>query len=482
MSQPIPIDDELEANVASLTLDEATQELLECSRYGELECVDALLRHFGKATIGERKVSFVDTTDSAGSTALHKAACNGHLEVVRLLIDSGSKHVANNNGNTPLHWASGASHVDVVKLLLERFESDGIDVLQKNKFGKSALTEGFSGGYNKAIKTKTNASSAKTDNKENKDISGVDDDDDDDDDEKTKTVGALLEHNTASEDRLIGKSVNNEKDSIDNNGVTHELALVTEGADSHTLLVRELPIAHADNPFGNNDNPADDTTGLGIWCASLAMSRWLASKEMCSRFSGKTLCELGAGCGVPSLASAFYSSLHEVAPPKKIYLTDLNEGTMANLKHNIDLNGERCPGINVDQWNSMMQALTMDWSDKSSWPAECESIDFVIGSDLIYQKEIVPILVQVVKGLLVRGENSTCGPKSFLYVAPDTGRDGLPEFIKTMKKEGFRCVADKLAPDEYLANPLKSGDNDECFLHFGELSSTTYILYEFRKK
>ncbi len=64
------------------------------------------------------------------------------------------------------------------------------------------------------------------------------------------------------------------------------------------------PIAHADDPFGQS--PIEDTTGLGIWCASLVMARWLASPEMTKRMEGKNVVELGAGCGVPGLAAAVY--------------------------------------------------------------------------------------------------------------------------------------------------------------------------------
>jgi tRNA1(Val) A37 N6-methylase TrmN6 len=69
-------------------------------------------------------------------------------------------------------------------------------------------------------------------------------------------------------------------------------------------MLLSQPIAHADNPFG--DSAVEDTTGYGIWCASLVMGRWIASNEMRERFAGKSILELGAGCGVPGLAAAHY--------------------------------------------------------------------------------------------------------------------------------------------------------------------------------
>jgi hypothetical protein len=50
----------------------------------------------------------------------------------------------------------------------------------------------------------------------------------------------------------------------------------------------------------------------------------------------------------------------------------------------------------------------------------------MVGSDLIYQKLLVPLLVGVVVLRLLKPGGT------FLYVAPDTGRDGSEEFIDRM--------------------------------------------------
>jgi len=160
-----------------------------------------------------------------------------------------------------------------------------------------------------------------------------------------------------------------------------------------------------------------------------------------------------------------YSIRFSFSQASSIYLTDLNPVTLDNLQYN------------ASQLNAMDPALVhvqrMDWSDESTWPTE--SIDFVIGSDLIYQSSIVPRLKKVVLGLL--------HPSSgvFLYVCPDTGRDGLTEFIAEMKHCGLHCSKEEIAPDAYKSNPLSNGDDEECFLHFHELGTSTYVLYEFSR-
>lgn len=152
------------------------------------------------------EANIVNATDpSSQSTSLHKASANGHASTVQLLLARGAEHLPNDHGNTPLHWAAGAGHAKVVKLLLDHFDvlflereemerreklkcrdgdhgdgdGDGdvvakgngrverLDVLLKNNFGRSALTEGFASG-------------------------------------DTPTVDVLLNHDSAEEERLIG--------------------------------------------------------------------------------------------------------------------------------------------------------------------------------------------------------------------------------------------------------------------------------------
>jgi predicted nicotinamide N-methyase len=465
--------EELLSIAKSLTEEDARAELIDCARYGELDAVRALLE------VWSPKVnSFIDSVDENGSSALHKSSASGHEQTVQLLLFNQAKFFANTSGrNNPLHWAAANGNENVVEMLLRHEFQEQIDVLQKNDGGRSALTEGFSSN-------------------------------------NTKIVGMILEHDSAAEDKLIsggkeidasdadmedvseavdGASTTSGQSSTTTNGITHEFDFLRDGSkdaeqnadkdndedisdmppssilekmtienEAKTVLIRELPIKNADNPFG--DSAIDDTTGLGIWSASLVMARWMASKSELGRFDNKTVLELGAGCAVPSIALALHSK------PKAVYITDFNPATIRNIQHNISINAAKA---SYDDWDQRVKASSIDWGDETTWPKE--QIDFVIGSDLIYQKSIVPLLKKVVSGL-IKDEGS------FLYACPSDGRDGLAEFIETMKKEGFKCVSEEVAPDLYRSNPLSNGDSSEAFLHFYELPVTEYKLYEFKKR
>ncbi len=82
------------------------------------------------------KKSLVKVVDNAGYIALHEAALNGHLPIVKVLLDAGSNidHAAL-DGDTPLHDASENGHADVVAYLLQA----GANRILKNANGETAL-------------------------------------------------------------------------------------------------------------------------------------------------------------------------------------------------------------------------------------------------------------------------------------------------------------------------------------------------------
>jgi tRNA/tmRNA/rRNA uracil-C5-methylase (TrmA/RlmC/RlmD family) len=325
---------DLVVQVQELSIQEQQQEWMEACRYGDLDVVRALA---GK---NPTLVNFVQS--GTGNTGLHMASANGHTNVVKLLV-GGYNHPFSKNqkGNSPLHWAAANGQAGVVEFLTTQSLVD-IDVLEKNEFGRSALTEGFTS-------------------------------------QKEDVVKALLEHDSATEEKLL--STDNRSSDKDVTQLEHVHHFFNQ---QNLLKVRELAMKNADNPFADTDRPDQDTTGLSIWSASLVMARWMKAKN--DFWKDTTVLELGSGCGVPGLAVASSSPR-----PRQVYLTDLNPQTVQNLQHNIKLNG----------FQDFVHASCMDWSDKSTWPKE--RVDVLIGSDLIYQKSLVPLLTSVVMGSLKPG-------------------------------------------------------------------------------
>lgn len=107
--------------------------MLACARYGEVEDLKEMLL--------ENPNIPIDYQNESHNTALHYASANGNTESVEYLLERGARHLQNSSGNTPLHWAVQNKQAGAVRALLAR--APGVDVLQRNGFGKSALTDAF---------------------------------------------------------------------------------------------------------------------------------------------------------------------------------------------------------------------------------------------------------------------------------------------------------------------------------------------------
>lgn len=209
---------------------EMNMEILECARYGEEDDLRALLQAGAD----------VNYADVGGSTALHKAAANGEDACLKVLHSFGAKYTKNGQGNTPAHWAAQNGKTTALKFIVENFE---VDVLAKNDLGRSILTEAFQSKNTDCIEICLSHDSASEERLINPDG-------------KKPTEGtATTEANTKMD---TTEADTNESTVLDEaNAVTHTMQF----GESVQVKVRELPITRADNPFGSETAPEDDTTG-----------------------------------------------------------------------------------------------------------------------------------------------------------------------------------------------------------------------------
>lgn len=218
-----------------------------------------------------------------------------------------------------MHWAAQNGKLDAVKYLIESY--DNIDVLIQNTFGRSVLTEAFQSQNPDVIEVCLSHSSAS----EEKLMP-----------DSVRNASATASNTTNSNNTKVGGSVNisdhmeedagvdtnedsmdvDESDTVHNpasdNAVYHYMSFLPKrkvnptladtldqslsisdtkpnpnltpspnpSANSITTTVpcmrlRELPITRADNPFGSDTSPELDTTGLGIWPASVLAAKWV---------------------------------------------------------------------------------------------------------------------------------------------------------------------------------------------------------------
>ena len=409
---------------AAPTPEDDRRELLECARYGEEEELSVLLSRGVPAGYA----------DDQGTTALHRAAANGHVACVRLLAAGGCPHAPNASGNLPLHWAVQQGHIEATRALLQLYPD--ADVLAQNSFGKSVSSEAFARGDAALVElVLAHSSAAKLEPEGGGDEGGG------------EGGGEGEGGGTAA---MEGE-------------VTHTFRF-GEGAASPLVHVRELGELGADDQTRILGATADyDRTGLQLWAASIVLSRWLV--QLADQIDGRGVIELGAGCGLCGIVAA------RLCGASHVCLTDLATETMDNLRHNLDINGlldDSPTAAATEQQGSLASTLALDWRHPSTWPP---AQPLVIGADLIYADEAVSPLLAAVDGLVAVGG-------AFLYVAPETNRRGETAFLSGLCARGWECQRSEVPP-AFLANAFDEADGseDDFYLLFAELKQRTYTLY-----
>ena len=360
----------------------ADEVLLHGARYGDMEYVQAAL----DAGVPP------DFKDSRGNTALHFAAANGHTTVLQFLLAASSvSAVANDNGNTPLHWSIENRHIECTRMLAEQRDAP---VLADNAFGVSPLDLSYSERCGDEATARLL---------------------------RAHPAVAQLESSNATPDPQGGKTVTAAaEESRDGNVVPAQASQVLEAKVVELCLAPRAPCssitgdAPQDTPLpvlvrqlGLDWSGIDgvdhrfDTTGVAVWGASVVCARWLISEA--SQLKGKSVCEIGAGCGVPSLAASLYTDA------KTVLATDAFEHAVSNLAYNLEINlrsegsvgGTNACMASVEgaadaSTSSKMQVAKLDWHNASTWPP-AGSFDVIVGSDVLYDE------AQVVLQCVCRG-------------------------------------------------------------------------------
>ena len=469
-----------------MSQEEMDREVLECARYGEEDDLRSLL------VAG----ASVNHTDGSGNTAIHKASANGEVGCLRVLKEFGAIYLGNKQGNLPTHWAAQNGKVETLQFLIDNY-ADQIDMLAKNSFGRSSLTDAFQSQNEAVIEICLSHPSASEERLMPNQGGEAD--------PQSQSLESAVEGMDIAADALDAESA------LERHAVQHCMALsaLEPGA---IVRIRELPITRADSPFGTDTAPEDDTTGLGIWPAAVLAARWVA-EDLLEATRGKVVVELGCGCGLPGLTAARYGS------PRTVYLTDIHTPTLKNTMYNARLNssdaGAASPAhlegkaaaasaggsvflaasLDESRWGVLDQTIVISsssapvdvytsrvsWTDPSTYPAD--KADVLLGSDLVYDTGILRALTQAVSGMLAPGG-------SFFYVAPEDGRLGMDGLKEALLACGLGCVEEGPCGDGWFRNPLMELDeergmvpaHDAYVLHFYDLAAKTrHLWYHFRR-
>lgn len=143
---------------------------------------------------------------------------------------------------------------------------------------------------------------------------------------------------------------------------------------------------------GDDDEEADGTNGV-VWPTGVKMAIYLTSQvseESESSPKGKSVLELGSGLGIGGLAAA-------IGGAKKVTFTDIPSALPA-LKFNVleskiqkEVFETIFPGA-VPEFD----VSPLRWGEDAE--IEAKNYDLVIGSDLLYNADMIPVLTETMKG------------------------------------------------------------------------------------
>ncbi|ORM41620.1 uncharacterized protein BXIN_2636 [Babesia sp. Xinjiang] len=405
------------------------EEWLDCLRANELgEAVDLLK---------QRLVTNLNVLDINGNGALHYCCANNLTEAMAFLLKECKLDYCspNRSGNTPLQWAVQTNSTDAVKQLLlhdynvhkEEYEmqegSEYYSTLEpvevRDEFKLDEDTKRYYNILEYAVTYPENSRiSIVTPNKFGKTILA-----DAFNAKDQNILHALLEHPAASVldqppdttepevpvERVVVNGVN---------GVVHsfQFGAEAEGNGQPVVKARELEIK---NDQILNANTAEmDHTGEVIWETDLVAAQWLSSLARHGKFQGKSVIQLGSGCGLSAIAMYINASVCGKTP-KSLMFTDVCEWTIANLRFNVELNNlNAIDGVDI---------RSLDWTKQHTWPRDMngaiQTFDIVIGSDLVYDAKLVSPLTVVVQALL----DKQYGELFYAFRQARQGSDLFPE-------------------------------------------------------
>ena len=167
--------------------------------------------------------------------------------------------------------------------------------------------------------------------------------------------------------------------------------------------------------FGAGHNGEINKTGSRIWDAALVLSKFLETNLATSDgWHTRTVIELGAGLGVPSLSAAILRA-------KRVVATDMKEN-IALLNENIRLNFD-------DRNTSEIEAQELSWGDAANSPLAEVHWDIILCSDLLYSLESISMLIGAIRALSKKG--------TVVYSCMEHRFDGCSEFYSGMRAASF---------------------------------------------
>ncbi|PLN80524.1 putative methyltransferase-domain-containing protein [Aspergillus taichungensis] len=229
------------------------------------------------------------------------------------------------------------------------------------------------------------------------------------------------------------------------------------------------PLPHPDSDStsdSNNNNPrtiitsesrglilASGTTGFRTWEAALHLGTYLSTPAGAALVSGKRVLELGAGTGFLSMFCAKYLR------PESVLATDMEPALIDGMVDSAGRNelGENF-GAGIWEWGTELRRLGGGEDE------EKPVFDLVVGADLIYDTDLIPLLINTLDDLFTNYK-----VQEFIIAATLRNEKTFNAFLVACQSAHFKT---ERLPFDSPAESDQSG-----FFHSTRIPISTYRVY-----
>ncbi|XP_061702053.1 protein-lysine N-methyltransferase EEF2KMT [Syngnathoides biaculeatus] len=134
---------------------------------------------------------------------------------------------------------------------------------------------------------------------------------------------------------------------------------------------------------------SEGTTGLVTWEAALYLAEWALAHPQ--TFAGRNVLELGSGAGLTGIAVC------RLCGPSSYIFSDCHQSVLQRLRDNLSINGLN---DNTTNTKTSVSVEELDWTNVTEERLNDISADVVIAADVVYDPDVVVVLVQLLSKIL----------------------------------------------------------------------------------
>lgn len=244
--------------------------------------------------------------------------------------------------------------------------------------------------------------------------------------------------------------------------LVYNLGPSTEAGDNNhqsTILISQVTARQS----------SQGDVGYVMWPSAIVLSRWLLSNPQ--HIIGKSILEIGAGCGLVGIAAARLISQSSNSTQQKmvVTITDVNDLVIGNIAKNIELNDvkEVASVAKLDFYEQTGQNESGKWLEGVSSEYR-DPVDVVLAADIICQASDAVAAAKTIYDALV--PNGRC----FVVCADSEHRFGIEIFQEECEKIGLTATTTNVAD---MSTDLLS----DCHSTSGYIDGMNLTFYDIQK-